>query len=220
MQCFLAVRPPDHGIRIIPIVDYCPTAASIYNHTTTFVHISILSQITLDMDIQPDYKASFIQLCLVYQIGHPSMTGWDGMGYTVGTGVATASQIAVDKVWHMIINVKNSDGNGYSVQLFFTIDMNCVSAYPLLFPCLQSRYQCLKCENAELSCLVQKASLVFGQVVRDQETAHEEFFVRADGPNLTGNQIYCICRSRTRRRYTDERNITRYCSGRALQRFL
>ena len=50
-------------------------------------------------------------------------------------------------------------------------------------------------------------------VVRDQETAHEEFFVRADGPNLTGNQIYCICRSRTRRRYTEERNITRYCSG-------
>ena len=60
----------------------------------------------------------------------------------------------------------------------------------------------------------------FGQLVlRDQETAHEEFFVRADGPNLTGNQIYCICRSRTRRRYTDERNITRYCSG-ALLRFL
>ena len=102
----------------------------------------------------------------------------------------------------------------FNFYFFFTIDMNCVSAYPLLFPCLQSRYQCLKCENAELSCLVQKASLVFGQVVRDQETAHEEFFVLADGPNLTGNQIYCICRSRTRRRYTDERNITRYCSGR------
>ena len=111
-------------------------------------------------------------------------------------------------------------GVQFSFYFFFTIDMNCVSAYPLLFPCLQSRYQCLKCENAELSCLVQKASLVFGQVVRDQETAHEEFFVRADGPNLTGNQIYCICRSRTRRRYTDERNITRYCSVRALQRFL
>ena len=45
----------------------------------------------------------------------------------------------------------------------------------------------------------------------DQETAHEEFFVCADGPNLTGNQIYCICRSRTRRRYTDGRNIIRYC---------
>ena len=52
----------------------------------------------------------------------------------------------------------------------------------------------------------------FGQVLRDQETAHEEFFVLADGPNLTGNQIYCICCSLTRRRYTDERNITRYCS--------
>ena len=35
------------------------------------------------MDIQPDYKASFIQLCLVYQIGHPSMTGWDGLGWDI-----------------------------------------------------------------------------------------------------------------------------------------
>ena len=143
--------------------------------------------------------------------------GWDGIycGYWCRHSQPDCSRQSLTHGY-----VKNSDGNGYSVQLFFTIDMNCVSAYPLLFPCLQSRYQCLKCENAELSCLVQKASLVFGQVVRDQETAHEEFFVRADGPNLTGNQIYCICRSRTRRRYTDERNITRYCSGRALQRFL
>ena len=53
---------------------------------------------------------------------------------------------------------------------------------------------------------MEKASL--GQ---DQETGHEEFFVLSDGPNLTGNQIYCICRSRTRRRYTDGRNIIRYC---------
>ena len=41
----------------------------------------------------------------------------------------------------------------------------------------------------------------FGHAGQDQETAHEEFFVRVDGPNLTGNQIYCICCSRTRRRY-------------------
>ena len=53
----------------------------------------------------------------------------------------------------------------------------------------------------------------FGHAGQDQETAHEEFFVRVDGPNLTGNQIYCICRSRTRRRYKGAGNIVaRYCS--------
>ena len=38
LQCFLGRgRTVVRGIRIIPIVDYCPTtAASIYNHTTTF----------------------------------------------------------------------------------------------------------------------------------------------------------------------------------------